>query len=54
VQTLIGLIEKRIRTQHRANEASQRVETIPGIKSEAMGRQRTCRELVASAAIRRD
>ena len=31
VQTLIGSIEKRIKTQHRANEASQRVETIPGI-----------------------
>src|ERR1700694_241047 len=31
VQTLIGSIEKRIKMQHRANEASQRVETIPGI-----------------------
>ena len=31
LQTLIGSIEKRIKTQHRANEASQRVETIPGI-----------------------
>src|SRR6202158_5211766 len=31
VQTVIGAIEKRIKMQHRANEASQRVETIPGI-----------------------
>src|SRR2546430_36122 len=31
LQTLIGSIEKRIKTQHRSNEASQRVETIPGI-----------------------
>ena len=31
VQTLIGSIEKRIMTQHRSNEASQRLETIPGI-----------------------
>jgi transposase len=31
VQTLIGSIEKRIKTQHRANEASRRLETIPGI-----------------------
>ena len=31
VQTLIGSIEKRIKTQHRANEASQRLESIPGI-----------------------
>ena len=31
LQTLIGSIEKRIKTQHRANEESQRVETIPGI-----------------------
>ena len=30
-QTIIGAIEKRIKTQHRSNEASQRVETIPGI-----------------------
>jgi transposase len=30
LQTLIGSIEKRIKTQHRANEESQRVETIPG------------------------
>jgi transposase len=29
--TLIGSIEKRIKTQHRSNEVSQRVETIPGI-----------------------
>ncbi len=29
--TLIGSIEKRIKMQHRANEASQRLETIPGI-----------------------
>src|ERR1700726_1587402 len=29
--TLIGSIEKRIKMQHRSNEASQRVETIPGI-----------------------
>jgi len=31
LQTLIGSIEKRIKTQHRANEESQRVATIPGI-----------------------
>ena len=31
VQTLIGSIEKRIKTQHRSNEASKRLETIPGI-----------------------
>jgi transposase len=31
VQTLIGSIEKRIMAQHRANEGSQRLETIPGI-----------------------
>ena len=31
VQTLIGLIEKRIMAQHRSNEASKRLETIPGI-----------------------
>jgi transposase len=31
MQTLIASIEKRIMAQHRANEESQRVETIPGI-----------------------
>ena len=31
VQTAIGLIEKRIMAQHRSNEASKRLETIPGI-----------------------
>src|SRR6266478_573286 len=31
LQTLIGSIEKRIKMQHRANEASRRLETIPGI-----------------------
>ena len=31
MQTLIGSIEKRIKMQHRSNETSQRVETIPGI-----------------------
>jgi transposase len=31
MRTLIGSIEKRIKTQHRSNEVSQRVETIPGI-----------------------
>ena len=31
VQTLIGSIAKRIKTQHRSNEASKRLETIPGI-----------------------
>ena len=31
MRTLIGSIEKRIKTQHRSNETSQRVETIPGI-----------------------
>src|ERR1700726_127637 len=30
-QPLIGSIEKRIKMQHRSNETSQRVETIPGI-----------------------
>lgn len=31
LQTLIGTIDKRIMTQHRASEASRRLETIPGI-----------------------
>src|SRR6202795_816285 len=31
VQTVIGAVEKRIKMQDRSNEASQRVETIPGI-----------------------
>ena len=31
LQTMIGSIEKRIGAQHRANEASKRLETIPGI-----------------------
>jgi len=31
VQTMIRSIEKRIMVQHRSNEASQRLETIPGI-----------------------
>jgi transposase len=31
VQTLIGSIEKRIIVQHRSNEASKRLESIPGI-----------------------
>ena len=31
MQTLIGSIEKRIMAQHRANEVSQRLESIPGI-----------------------
>jgi transposase len=31
VQTVIGAIEKRIKMQHRANQASRRLETIPGI-----------------------
>src|SRR5271169_4177078 len=31
VRLMIGSIEKRIKTQHRANEASRRLETIPGI-----------------------
>jgi len=31
IQTMIGSIEKRIMVQHRSNEASQRLETIPGI-----------------------
>jgi transposase len=30
-QTMIGSIEKRIIAQHRSNEASKRLETIPGI-----------------------
>src|SRR5580692_12538316 len=31
VQTMIRPIEKRIMVQHRSNEASQRLESIPGI-----------------------
>jgi transposase len=31
LECVIGAIEKRIKMQHRSNEASQRVETIPGI-----------------------
>ncbi len=31
LQTLIGSIEKRLAVQHRANEASKRLESIPGI-----------------------
>jgi transposase len=31
LQTVIGLIEKRIMKQHRSNDASRRLETIPGI-----------------------
>jgi transposase len=31
MQTLVGSLEKRMMAQHRANEASQRLETIPGI-----------------------
>ena len=31
MQTLIGSIEKRIMAQHRSNEASKRLESIPGI-----------------------
>jgi transposase len=31
IQTLIGSLEKRIRTQHRADEASKRLRSIPGI-----------------------
>jgi transposase len=31
VQTMIGSIEKQIVAQHRSNEASKRLETIPGI-----------------------
>jgi transposase len=31
LQTLIGMIEKRIMAQHRSNETSKRLETIPGI-----------------------
>src|SRR2546428_2699857 len=31
LQTMIGSIEKRLVVQHRANEASKRLETIPGI-----------------------
>src|SRR3984893_9876876 len=31
LRTLVGSIEKRIKMQHRSNETSQRVETIPGI-----------------------
>jgi transposase len=31
LQTMIGSLDKRIKMQHRANEASMRLETIPGI-----------------------
>src|SRR6202790_2797095 len=31
MQTLVGSLEKRIMAQHRGNEASKRLETIPGI-----------------------
>jgi hypothetical protein len=31
LESVIGAIEKQIKMQHRSNEASQRVETIPGI-----------------------
>ena len=31
MQTMIGSIEKRIMAQHRSNEASRRLETIPGM-----------------------
>jgi transposase len=31
MQTMIGMIEKRLMAQHRANEASKRLESIPGI-----------------------
>ena len=31
MQTLIGSIEKRIMAQHRSSQASQRLESIPGI-----------------------
>jgi transposase len=31
MQTLIGSLEKRLKAQHRKNEASRRLETIPGI-----------------------
>src|SRR6266542_1079582 len=31
MQTLVGALEKRIMAQHRGNEASKRLETIPGI-----------------------
>jgi transposase len=31
LQTMIGTLEKRIKLQHRANETSQRIETVPGI-----------------------
>jgi transposase len=30
-QTLIGTLERRIRVEHKSNEASRRLETIPGI-----------------------
>ena len=31
LQTMIGAIEKRIKLQHRTNETSQRIESVPGI-----------------------
>src|SRR5258708_12910072 len=37
VQTMIGSLEKRIVAQHRSNEASKRLETIPSVRrSEAL------------------
>jgi transposase len=33
LQTMIGSIERRLLVQHRANEASKRVESIPGIST---------------------
>jgi transposase len=31
LQAMVGSLDKRIKMQHRANQASQRLETIPGI-----------------------
>ena len=32
LQTMIGAIERRIMVQHRANEASKRIATFPGVR----------------------
>src|SRR6516165_589541 len=41
-QTMIGAIEKRLVVQHRANEASKRLESIPGIG--ILGASHHCRD----------
>jgi transposase len=39
VQTMLRSLDQRIMKQHRANEASQRVETIPGKRGKSRGGQ---------------